>query len=310
MLGKSGPEISVIGFGSWEAGGDEWEPDRSDRDAVDAMRAAIDAGVNWIDTAEVYGSGRSEELVGEAIRGRRDDVLVFTKVAHFGSGARREDVHRAIRASLSRLGVDHVDLYQIHWPAEHVVPVEETWEAMSEVADEGLTRMIGVSNFDRGLVERCLAIRHVDSVQNHFSLLQQRDRDELLPWLAERGIGYLGYAPLAFGLLTGAIDEGTRFADEDWRSGKRDVGYYDQFFAPGVIGEHLRRIDGLRPIAERLGVSLPTLALRAAVEVPGVTGVIVGSRNARHVRENASAGDVELDPGALSEIDAIFHPGS
>ena len=305
-LGRNGPEISVVGYGAWEAGGDEWEPDRSDRDAVEAMRAAIDAGMNWIDTAEVYGSGRSEELVGEAVRARRDEALVFTKVAHFGSGARPDDIREAIRGSLQRLGVEYVDLYQIHWPAEHVVPVEETWGAMAEAQDEGLTRFIGVSNFDRDLVERCLTIRHVDSVQNQFSLLQQRDRDALLPWLAERGIGYLGYAPLAFGLLTGVITEETTFADEDWRSGKRDVGYYDHYFAPDVIGDHLARVDALRPVAERIGAPLATVALRAALEVPGVTAVIAGTRKVSHVRENARAGELEVEPADVKEIDSIF----
>jgi aryl-alcohol dehydrogenase-like predicted oxidoreductase len=197
-LGSNGPEISVIGLGTWEAGGDQWGK-RSDDETIRAMHAAIDAGMNWIDTAESYGGGRSEELIGEVLRDRRDEVLVFTKVAHFASGLRRDDIHRAISDSLKRLGIDSVDLYQIHWPAEHIVPIEEAWSTMAEVADEGLARHIGVSNFDRTLVQRCGAIRHVDSVQNRLSLLAQRDRDSLLPWLAEQGIGYLGYSPLAFG---------------------------------------------------------------------------------------------------------------
>lgn len=305
-LGSAGPEISVIGYGAWEAGGDLWEPGRSDREAVDAMRAAIDAGMNWIDTAEAYGHGHSEELVGEAIRGRRDEVLVFTKVASFISGVRPNEIRKAIHGSLSRLGIDHIDLYQIHWPAEDVLRAEEIWATMAELADEGLTRFVGVSNFDRDLIERCMRIRHVDSVQNQFSLLHQRDRDGLLPWLAERGIGYLGYAPLAFGLLTGAITESTRFPEEDWRSGNRNIGYYREYFSPDVVGVHLQRVDALRPVARRLGVPMPTLALRAALEVPGVTGLIAGTRNSRHVLENAGAGSLELDPEVVVEIDEIF----
>jgi aryl-alcohol dehydrogenase-like predicted oxidoreductase len=304
-LGSNGPEISVVGLGGWEAGGDQWGK-RADTDTVRAMHAAIDAGMNWIDTAEAYGGGRSEELVGEVLRDRRDEVLVFTKVAHFASGLRADDIRRAIGGSLKRLGTDSVDLYQIHWPAEHVVPVEEAWSTMAEIVEEGLARHIGVSNFDRALVERCLAIRRVDSVQNRLSLLAQRDRDTLLPWLAERGIGYLGYSPLAFGLLTGSITRHTRFQPDDWRSGLGDVGYYDEYFAPGVIGPLLEKVDRLRDVAARLSVPAGTLALRAVLEIPGVTGVIVGSRDERHVHDNAAAGDMRLDDATRREIDAIF----
>ena len=305
-LGRDGPAISVVGFGAWEAGGDQWGT-RTEEESVRAMHAAIDAGIDWIDTAEAYGAGRSEELVARVLRERRGEVRVFTKVAHFVSGARPEEVRKAIRGSLDRLGVERVDLYQIHWPAEDVVPVEETWGAMAEVVDEGLAAHIGVSNFKRDLIERCLTIRHVDSVQNRWSLLVQRDRDDLLPWLAERGIGYLGYAPLAFGLLTGAITAETTFEATDWRSGvPGDVGYYDEYFAPGVIGPHLEKVERLRPFAERLDVPLARLALRAAIDVPGVTGVIAGSTNDRHTRDNALAGDLELDDATRAEIDAIF----
>jgi aryl-alcohol dehydrogenase-like predicted oxidoreductase len=157
-------------------------------------------------------------------------------------------------------------------------------------------------------VDRCLPIRHVDSVQNQFSLLAQYDRPGFLDWLAERGIGYLGYGSLAYGLLTGAVTRDTRFSPDDWRSGSTDIGYYDLLFAPDILGEHLDRVDRLRDIADRLGVPLAVLALRAALQVNGVTGLIAGTRNPRHVRENAVAGDLELDDGTLREIDAIFAP--
>jgi aryl-alcohol dehydrogenase-like predicted oxidoreductase len=305
-LGSDGPEISVVGYGAWEAGGDEWGS-RSATETLEAMRSALETGVNWIDTAEVYGGGRSEELVGRAVAGRRDDVFIFTKVAPFGSGLAPDDVRRAIRASLRRLDTDHVDLYQIHWPERtESTKLEDTWGTMADLVDEGLARHVGVSNFDRDLVDRCEAIRHVDSVQNHFSLLRQNDRPDLLPWLAERGVGYLAYGPLAFGLLTGAIEASTTFSADDWRSGRLGIGYYDEFFAPGVREQHLRRVDALRPIAERLGIGLATLALRAAIEVPGVSGVIAGSTNPRHVRENAAAGVVRLDDATRREIDEVF----
>jgi aryl-alcohol dehydrogenase-like predicted oxidoreductase len=304
-LGERGPAISVVGFGGWEAGGDQWGR-RPDADSIGAMHAAIDAGINWIDTAEAYGNGRSEELVAEVLRDRRDEVLVFTKVAHFASGLRPDQIRGAIRGSLRRLGTDRVDLYQVHWPAEHLQPIEEVWSTMAEIADEGLAAHIGVSNFDRGLIERCLAIRHVDSVQNRLSLLVQRDRDTLLPWLAERGIGYLGYSPLAFGLLTGRITEETHFEPGDWRGGGGNVGYYDEFFAPNVIGPHLERVDRLRAVASRLDLPVGTLAIRAVLELDGVTGAIAGSRDEQHTRENAGAGDLQLDDATQRELDAIF----
>jgi aryl-alcohol dehydrogenase-like predicted oxidoreductase len=304
-LGAHGPEISVVGFGAWEAGGDQWGH-KPDEDALRAMHAAIDAGITWIDTAEVYGSGRSEELVGTVLRDRPGEVRVFSKVAHFGSGLRPDDIRRAIRGSLERLGTDRIDLYQIHWPAEHEVPVEDAWGTLAELVDEGLARYVGVSNFDRALVERCLAIRHVDSVQNRLSLLELRDRERLVPWLAERGIGYLGYAPLAFGLLTGSVTRETRFEPDDWRSGEGDVGYYDEYFAPSVIGSHLDRVERLRTVAERLGIPVGTLAIRAVLELEGVSGVIVGSRDERHVRANALAGDLRLEEPTRTEIASIF----
>lgn len=303
-LGSQGPEISVVGFGAWEAGGYGWGP-RSEDESIDAIRAALDAGMNWIDTAEVYGNGRSEELVGRALRGRSDEAMVFTKIGASRSGYHREGVKVGIRGSLTRLGLTQIDLYQIHWFDPSGPPIEETWSAMAELVDEGLARHIGVSNFGRELIERCEAVRHVDSVQNQFSLFHQNDRHELLPWLAENGIGYLAYGPLAFGLLTGAIDETTTFPEDDWRSGSITMGYYREYFAPDVIGGWVEKVRRLRAIAERLGVGLPELALRGALEVPGVTAVIAGSTKPDHVRSNAAAGELRLDPDTLAEIERI-----
>jgi aryl-alcohol dehydrogenase-like predicted oxidoreductase len=303
-LGRLGPEISVVGFGAWEAGGDVWGPNESDESVIRAVHAGIEAGLNWIDTAEVYGKGRSEDLVGKAVRDRRDQVLVFTKVAPNwgGTGFRAEEVGKAMRGSLGRLGMDSVDMYQLHWPNPKI-PVEETWGAMAELQDQGLTRFIGVSNFGRDLVERCLTIRHVDSVQNEFSLLSQDDRTELLPWLNQVGVGYLAYSPLAKGMLTGAIRADTEFDRNDFRSGSR--GETPEVFKPGELEKNSERVDRLRPIAERVGVGVPALALRWALERRGVTAVIAGSRNAEHTRANAVAGSFRLDEPTLSEIDAI-----
>jgi aryl-alcohol dehydrogenase-like predicted oxidoreductase len=308
-LGSEGPEISVVGFGAWEAGGDVWGPNQSDAEAVEAMQAGLDAGITWIDTAEVYGDGKSEELVGRAIEGRRDEVVVATKVAPRpdGTGFRREEVRAACEASLKRLGIDRLDLYQLHWPDDDV-PVAETWEAMAGLVEEGLVRNVGVSNFDEGLIERCEAIRHVDSLQPHFSMLHLRNGD-LIRWCGDRGIGVVTYGSLAYGLLTGAITMETEFDDQDWRSGRRGEGeYYRRLFAEGKKERSLAVVDALRPIAERLGISVSELALAWIFHQPGVTSAIAGSRNPRHVRANAEVGRVELDQDTLREIEEKVIP--
>jgi aryl-alcohol dehydrogenase-like predicted oxidoreductase len=307
-LGSSGPEISVIGFGAWEAGGEVWGPNPDEDVVIGAMRAGLDAGITWIDTAEVYGDGLSETLVGKAVAGRHD-ALVATKVAPRpdGSGFRADQVRRACEASLGRLGRDRIDLYQLHWRDDDV-PVEETWGAMAELVDEGLVRHIGVSNFDVDLIERCEAVRHVDSLQPQFSLLSLRHRD-LIRWCGERGVGVVCYGPLAYGLLTGAIGPGTEFDRRDWRSGRGGVSYYRDLFAPGRFERSLAVVDALRPIAERLGITPAQLALAWVAHQPGVTAAIAGSRNPEHVRQNAEAGDVVLDQATLAEIEAILPTG-
>lgn len=301
-LGAGGPDISVIGYGAWQAGGAQWGGPAPDDEVIAAIRAAIDSGQTWIDTAEVYGQGRSEKLVGRAIAGRRDEVLLFTKVApdDEGSGIRPDEIRSAIQGSLRRLGTDHVDLYQVHWPDERI-PVEETWGAMAELVAEGLARRIGVSNFDRALVERCLPIHPVASVQNELSLLFQDDTSELLPWLAGQGIGYLAFSPLASGLLTGRIAADETFADDDWR---RDE------FTPDRLSEVVPRVGRLAEIAGRLELATADLALAWVLHQPGVTGAICGTLSAANARRNSAAGDIELDPALVAEAGALFTSGA
>jgi aryl-alcohol dehydrogenase-like predicted oxidoreductase len=308
QLGSSGPELSVIGFGAWEAGGDVWGPNQSDEHVVEAMRSGLDAGITWIDTAEIYGHGRSERLVGRAVAGRRDEVLIATKVAprRSGTGFAAEDVARACASSLGRLGTDHIDLYQLHWP-DRRIPVEWTWEAMVGLLEKGLVRAIGVSNFDRDLISKCLAIRHVDSLQQHFSMLHLANRD-LIRWCGEQGIGVVTYGPLGYGLLSGAIGKDTTFPPGDWRAGAMSSSY-EAMFAPGRIDRSLAVVDAMRPIAARLGVTVAQLALAWNVHQPGVTAAIAGSRNPDHVRENAGAGELELDDVTLKELEEILHLG-
>lgn len=308
-LGSQGPELSVVGYGAWEAGGDTWGPNESEEKVIGAIHAGLAAGISWIDTAEVYGAGTSESIVGRALEGRRDQALVATKVAPrpSGTGFRPEQVRRACEGSLERLGIEHIDLYQLHWRDEGV-PVEETWGAMAELVDEGLVRNIGVSNFDRELIERCEAIRHVDSLQPQFSMLHLKRR-ELIKWCGEQGTGVVCYGPLGYGLLTGAITAGTEFGRGDWRSGGMGMSYYPELFAPGRMERSLAVAEGMRPIAERLGMTLGQLALAWVFHQPGVTAAIAGSRNPKHVRENAQAGDIELDEKTLDELEELLPLG-
>jgi aryl-alcohol dehydrogenase-like predicted oxidoreductase len=301
-LGSQGPEMSVIGFGAWEAGGgSEWGQAPPEGQTARAIAAIFDCGIDWIDTAEVYGKGRSEELVADAVNGRRDEILILSKVAPSpeGSGFRPEQVRSACEQSLRRLRTDRLDLYQLHWPDGTGIKLEDTWGAMASLVDDGLVRHVGVSNFDQALIERCEAIRHVDSLQQEFSMLQQQDRD-LIRWCGEQGTGVLSYGPLAFGLLTGAITAETAFDKGDFRADEES----DVLFGSG-FERNLASVERLRPIAGRLGISLAQLALAWNVHQSGVSVAIAGSRNPDHVRSNAEAGDVELDEATLSELDAV-----
>jgi aryl-alcohol dehydrogenase-like predicted oxidoreductase len=297
-LGANGPDLSVVGFGAWEAGGDDWGPNRSEETVIDAIRSGLDAGMTWIDTAEVYGNGVSETLVGRAIAGR-SGATVATKVAPSpqGSGFRPEQVEHACEGSLRRLEIETIDLYQLHWPDGTGVPIEDTWGAMGGLLDSGKVRAIGVSNFDRRSIERCLAIRHVDSLQQEFSLVRPDDR-ELIRWCGEVGVGVLSYSPLGAGLLTGAIGRDDVGTIDDWRA------------AEGLTsGHHLDRaftiVGAMRPIAKRHGITVAQLALAWNLAQPGVTSAIAGSRSAQHTRENAAAGGLDVDPASVAELDAL-----
>ena len=307
-LGKDGPEISLIGYGAWEAGGGYHSTNPPDHELIEAMSAAFEHGVSWVDTAEAYGAGRSEELVGQVVAGR-DDIMVFTKVIlqPFGSGLDAAGIWAGAQTSLRRLGREVLDLYQIHLP-DPQIPVEESWGAMTQLVDEGVARYIGVSNFPPELVERCERVRHVDSVQVHFSLLYREDYLSLLPLCRANGIGILAYGPLGFGVLAGTMTPHTRFAEDDWRSGNVPVPVplYEQIFVPGRFEQHLRVVEALRPIAQRRGLNLAQLALAWVTHQDGVTAAIAGARSSAHATEAAGAGSMTLSAVELEEIDAAW----
>ncbi|HYH28607.1 MAG TPA: aldo/keto reductase, partial [Actinomycetota bacterium] len=307
-LGAQGPEVSSIGYGAWEAGGDFWGPNDSDEQVVSAIRAGLEAGINWIDTAEVYGNGESERLVGKAVEGWTG-IRIATKVAPrpSGTGFRAAEVRRACEESLRRLGRDTIDLYQLHW-RDPRVQVEETWTAMAQLVEDGLVGAIGVSNFDEDLIERCLAVRHVDSLQPQLSMLHLRHR-ELAAWCGERGIGVITYGPLGYGLLTGGIRSREDLDPGDWRRNSPGHSYFDAMFAPGKLERSLEVVDRLRGVADRLGVTVAQLSLAWNVHQQGVTAAIAGSRNPEHVRQNAAAGELELDGPTLQELEQILQLG-
>lgn len=305
-LGSQGPEISTVGFGAWAAGG-PWFAGwgrQDDDDSINAIRRSIEAGCNWIDTAAVYGIGHSEEVVGRAVEGLRDDVLIFTKCGRIATqmdkphgDLRPESIRQEIEASLKRLNTDAVDLYQIHWPeCVHSTPVEEAWATLAEIKREGKARWIGVSNFNVAQMERCEAIAHIDSLQPPYSLLRQEVADEILPFCLENGTGVIVYSPMQGGLLSGTFDI-SRVAEDDWR-------HRNPFFQEPNLAKNLAFVERLRPIAERHDKTVGQLAIRWVLSNPAVTGAIVGARRPEQVDVNAAAMGWELssaDLGAIAE---------
>jgi aryl-alcohol dehydrogenase-like predicted oxidoreductase len=311
-LGTAGPELSVLGFGTWVTGGPwrfGWGP-TDDDESVRAIRHAIEAGVNWIDTAAVYGLGHAEEVVRRAVEPYRvgEDVLVFTKCGRrwredeessIYSDLRPESIREECEASLRRLGVERIDLYQFHWPDLATgTAVEESWAAMGELVDEGKVRWIGVSNFSLELLQRCERVRHVDSLQPPLSLLSRHARAELAPWCAEHGTGVICYSPMASGLLTGRFSRERleQLAPDDFR---REAAPFQE----PKLSQNLDLVDRARAVAERLATTLPALAVAWVLSVPGVTGAIVGARTPEQVDDWLRAADLALDDATLAELE-------
>jgi aryl-alcohol dehydrogenase-like predicted oxidoreductase len=308
-LGASGRAISVLGYGAWTTGADTASGTLDAAGLERAIRTALDAGITWIDTAEIYAGGRSEEIVGHAVRRVREDVVLVTKVAPSGagSGMRPEDLAEAIGGSLRRLGTDSVDLYLLHWH-DPSIPLEETWGAMAALVGQGLARSVGVSNFGEDLIRRCLGVAPVHAVQNQLSLLHRGD-DEFAARLSAQGIAYLAYGALAFGLLSGRVTPDTALGPSDWRAGRfarYEANYYEELFAPGRIERSHAFARELAAIADGAGLPPPVLALRWVLERTGVTAAVVGSTNPDHLRTNALAGSMRLDAATTARIDELF----
>ncbi|MEA2444876.1 MAG: hypothetical protein QOJ12_2168 [Thermoleophilales bacterium] len=311
-LGRDGPEITRLGLGAWAIGG-EWEfgwGPQDDQESIDTIRKAVESGLNWVDTAAAYGLGHGEEVVGRAVRelpeGERP--YVFTKNGmHWDPGSRSADrrwspdlLKQQADDSLRRLGVDRIDLLQIHWPGTDDASAEDAWGAMAEIADAGKARWIGVSNFSVELLERCEAIRHVDSLQPPLSLIDRRAAADVIPWAASHGTGVIVYSPMHSGLLTGAFsrERVEQLEESDHRRERPE-------FNEPELSKNLELADRLTGLAERLGCSLAELSVAWTLAVPGVTGAIVGARRPDQIEGWIGAVDVALDDGALDEIARI-----
>ena len=311
-LGKLGPEITRVGFGAWAIGGGGWAfgwGPQDDGAALEAMRRALVLGVNWIDTAAVYGLGHSEELVGRLLRElpKAERPYVFTKCGLAWDERNRMAeprrtlepalIRKECEASLRRLGVERIDLYQFHWPDAAGLPVEDSWGEMSRLADEGKVRWAGVSNFDAKLLERCEIIRHVDSLQPPFSLIRRDAAEKEIPWCARHGSGVIVYSPMQSGLLTDrwSVDRARNLAPDDWR--RRGP----QFQSPN-LERNLELRDTLSPIAARHSTTISSVAIAWTLAWPGVTGAIVGARSPDQVDGWIAAGNLDLTKEDLIEI--------
>ncbi|HVW18319.1 MAG TPA: aldo/keto reductase [Solirubrobacteraceae bacterium] len=311
--------ITPVGFGAWAVGGSDGPNGLgrvADDESIAAIRRAVEAGINWIDTAPAYGLGHSEDIVRRALEPYRigEEVLVFTKCgvpwdgSRYVPDGRRATLHRECEQSLRRLGVERLDLLQLHWPDDETgTPVEETWGALAELVDEGKARWIGVCNFDDELLARCEAERHVDSMQTSLSLLVRGGLRSLAPWCERHGTAVLAYSPLATGLLSGSYDRARLQAlpADDARAR-----LWPDFQEPR-LGRALALVDRLRPLAVELGTTLSALACAWVLAQPGVTGAIVGGRRPAYVDDWLAAVDLRLGEDLLATIaEAIAATGA
>jgi aryl-alcohol dehydrogenase-like predicted oxidoreductase len=317
-LGRSGAAFTRLGLGTWAIGGPwrfGWGP-VDDGESIAAIRRAVDAGINWVDTAAVYGLGHSEEIVGRALEGYAtgDEVFVCTKCGRrtlpdgspYGD-LRPNSIREDCEASLRRLGVDRIDLYQIHWPdLDTGAALENSWSAMAELVDQGKVRWIGVSNFDVDQLERCEAIRHVDSLQPPLSMLQRGALRNLIPAAAANETGVIVYSPMASGLLSGAFDRSrlASLASDDMRRGRPE-------YAEPALTNNLALVERLRAIADDLDATVAELAVAWTLAQPGVTGAIVGARRPSQLDRWIGAAGLELPDERLRAIDdAIADTGA
>ncbi|MBD9431101.1 aldo/keto reductase [Achromobacter sp. ACM03] len=320
-LGQSGMDITRIGLGAWAIGGSGWAVGwgpQDDADSVAAIRRAVERGINWIDTAAVYGLGHSEEIVRRALAQMAPDArpYVFTKCGLTWSAEQPQamprrtgapaSIRREVEDSLRRLGVERIDLYQMHWPAGDGTPLELYWQELLDLKREGKVRAVGLSNHNLAQLQQAEALGHVDTLQPPFSAIQRVAGAELIPWCERNGTGVIVYSPMQSGLLTGAfsVERARALPADDWRARNAE------FASPG-IERNLALADAFKPIAERHGATVAAVAAAWTLAWPGVTGAIVGARSAAQVNGLLGAASLELDGDDMDAIaDAIERTGA
>jgi aryl-alcohol dehydrogenase-like predicted oxidoreductase len=314
-LGTTDMRITRVGFGAWAVGGGDWAfawGPQDDDEAIAAIRHAVELGVNWIDTAAVYGLGHSEEVVARALHGtpEPDRPYVFTKCglvwddAHRSRAPRRvgapESIRREVEESLRRLQVERIDLYQMHWPAEDGTAVEDYWQTLLDLKSEGKVRAVGLSNHDVTMLERAEALGHVDSLQPPFSAIHRQTAAQLLPWTRAHDTGVIVYSPMMSGLLTGAFspERVAALPADDWR--RRSADFTTDLAANLAVAE------AISAVAERHGVSQPAAAVAWTLAFDGVTAAIVGARSPRQVDDWVAAAALRLTEADLAEVAAMI----
>jgi aryl-alcohol dehydrogenase-like predicted oxidoreductase len=307
QLGQTGLEITRVGFGAWAIGGGDWEfgwGPQDDEESIAAIHRGLEQGINWIDTAAAYGFGRSEQTVGRALEGLAERPYVFTKCSLLpGPGRRvvhslkRDSILREAHASLERLGVDAIDLYQIHWPIP-VEDIEEGWAALGELKEQGLVRHIGVSNFNLDQLRQVEQIAPVETLQPQYSLIERDIEQEILPFAGQRGIGVIVYSPMGSGMLTGKMTRARieQMSDDDWRK-------HDQRFQEPRLSRNLDVVDRLTAVAERYDTTPGAVAVAWTLHNPAVDAAIVGFRRPDQVDPILRAASLELTSADIAEIE-------
>ena len=307
QLGTTGLEITQLGFGAWAIGGGGWDRGwgpQEDGESIATIRRALELGVNWIDTAAVYGRGRSEAVVGRALAGLDEPPYVFTKASLVAgpdgrvlNSLKRDSILREAEASLKRLGVDAIDLYQIHWPVPEG-DIEEGWSAFAELKEQGLVRHIGVSNFDVDQLRRIKQIAPVETLQPPYSLIARDAEDQILPLAEREGIGVIVYSPMGSGLLTGAMtrERIENLPEDDWRK-------HGERFAEPQLSRHLALVERLKQVAGRLDTTPGAVAVAWTLANPAVDGAIVGFRRSDQVAPILDAAGLELSDADIAEIE-------
>jgi aryl-alcohol dehydrogenase-like predicted oxidoreductase len=307
QLGNSDLHITTLGIGAWAIGGGGWNGSmgpQNESDSIPAVHAALDHGINWIDTAALYGLGHSEEVVARALKGRTPRPYVFTKCERvwdsngtIGACLKAESVRRECESSLRRLQTDVIDLYQIHWP-EPDEEIEEGWTELARLQKEGKVRYIGVSNFNISQMERAQGIAPITSLQPPYSIVTRAIEKEILPFAVQNNIGVIVYSPMSAGLLTGAMthERVANFAAEDWRRNLPN-------FQEPLLSRNLRLVERLRAIGNGHERTPGEVAIAWTLNNPAVTGAIVGFRSVKQVSGVIGAAGFRLLPGEMSEIE-------